>query len=148
MRVALHFQKKYSFNKAPLKKIFQVIGRLVPRYRDREVSVALVDNLTIKRLNKRYRHRDAVTDVLSFAFKEEAGFPSPASRYLGEIIIAYPRARQQAKANKHSVQHEVVTLLVHGFLHLAGFDHQTDSQSRRMDRHADKIWRVFMKEAK
>ncbi|MCK8824460.1 rRNA maturation RNase YbeY [Fuchsiella alkaliacetigena] len=89
-----------------------------------EVSVALVDNEHIQRLNKRYRQQDQVTDVLSFPQDDEL---------LGDIIISLPRAESQAREYGHSLAREVGFLTVHGMLHLLGYDHQ-DQQSKRVMR--------------
>ncbi|MCU0285517.1 MAG: rRNA maturation RNase YbeY [Acidobacteria bacterium] len=75
-------------------------------------------------LNTRYLQKDYPTDVLSFPFNEEVpeeGF------YIGDIFICYPIAEEQAKENGLSVEEELLTLMVHGILHLAGYDHETDS---------------------
>ena len=75
-------------------------------------------------LNKQYRQKDYPTDVLSFPFNEEVpdeGF------YLGDIFICYPVADEQAKENNVTLDQELLTLMIHGLLHLAGYDHEMDS---------------------
>ncbi|MDQ1349864.1 MAG: putative rRNA maturation factor [Acidobacteriota bacterium] len=75
-------------------------------------------------LNSRYLQRDYPTDVLSFPFNEEVpeeGF------YLGDIFVCYPIAGEQAKENNITLEEELLTLMVHGILHLGGYDHETDS---------------------
>jgi probable rRNA maturation factor len=75
-------------------------------------------------LNSRYLLRDYPTDVLSFPFNEELpeeGF------YLGDIFVCYPIAGEQAKENAIPLEEELLTLMVHGILHLGGYDHETDS---------------------
>jgi len=93
--------------------------------RDRTVSVAFVSEAEIRRLNKAYRGKDKVTDVLSF--EEEKMEDS-----LGEILICYPQARRQAREMGHSVRQEALFLLVHGLLHLFGFDHERPMDATRM----------------
>lgn len=142
MKVGIHQTSSYPLNTRQIKKLFAVIARAMPRLSRREVSLAFVDNATIKRLNRIYRHRNAITDVLSFA--EAEGTPVPQSKqYLGEIIIAYPRARQQAGTNKYSVQREIIVLLIHGFLHLVGFDHLRTRDAQKMTRWERRIIREF-----
>jgi probable rRNA maturation factor len=78
----------------------------------------------MRRLNHRFRGRDYATDVLSFAYRGEVveGLP-----YLGEIVIAPDVAAENAGESKVPVERELRTLLVHGVLHLLGYDHETDS---------------------
>jgi probable rRNA maturation factor len=82
------------------------------------VTVAIVPDGRVRRLNREYRRKDVPTDVLSFA-SEEPG-------YLGDIVIAAGVARRQARAAGHSLQTELRVLALHGLLHLLGYDHQRD----------------------
>lgn len=100
-----------------------------------EVSVTIVDNETIRQLNRDYRQVDLPTDVLSFPQWEpgetmESAGDAPVP--LGDIIISFPRAREQAEAYGHSLEREIGFLAVHGFLHLLGYDHETEEEERRM----------------
>ncbi len=99
-----------------------------------ELSLLLTDDATIRRLNRAYRGLDTVTDVLSFALGETAEpFPTPDGlRQLGQLVVSYPRAVAQARAYGHSVEREVAFLIVHGLLHLLGYDHQTTPDETRM----------------
>jgi len=142
MKVDINQTRNFRINKLFIKKLFATIGRIMPRFSQREVSIAFVDNRTIRQINKTYRKIDAVTDVLSFA--EDAGNNRLLTkRYIGEIIIAYPRAKQQASQNKHSVQKELMILLVHGFLHLIGLDHADKKGERKMKALASKILKAI-----
>ncbi len=99
--------------------------RVAPARARGEVSVALVSDRLIRRLNRDFRGVNHATDVLSFP----AGPPEPGhppSRQLGDIVIAGGVARRQARDAGHSVQAEVRVLALHGFLHLLGYDHDTD----------------------
>jgi len=75
-----------------------------------------------KRLNKQYRNKDYPTDVLSFPIHEEF----PESFYVGDILICHPVAAEQADSANLSVRKEIFTLICHGILHLAGYDHEKD----------------------
>ena len=86
------------------------------------VSLALVSDRTIRRLNQSFAGRDAATDVLSFP----ASGPSVGVPFLGDIVIATGVARRQAREARHSVADEVKTLALHGLLHLLGYDHHAD----------------------
>jgi probable rRNA maturation factor len=119
--------------------------RVVP---STEISVVLVDDPTIRRLNRRFLKRDRPTDVLSFplaaarpAAKREPGNAASNHRHrlLGEIVISVDRARQQARAAGHSLRTEVALLAVHGVLHLTGYDDRHPSAAQRMHRREREI---------
>lgn len=102
-----------------------------------EVSVALVDEAEIQELNRQYRGIDAPTDVLSFSQGEGSGlaladFPADMPVPLGDIVISIPRMRVQAVDYGHSEGRELGFLLVHGLLHLLGYDHQTPEETGTM----------------
>lgn len=82
---------------------------------DREVSIALIDDAQMEELNLRYRRREGTTDVLSFPQE---------GKLLGDVIISVPQAIRQASQYGHSLRRELGFLLVHGLLHLLGYDHQ------------------------
>ena len=85
-----------------------------------EVGLALVSDRRMRELNRTYRGEDAVTDVLSFPGDEPDGT-------LGDIVIATGVARRQARAAGHPLATELRVLALHGLLHLAGYDHETDN---------------------
>jgi probable rRNA maturation factor len=97
------------------------------RSSDAEVSVTMVTDATIQELNRTYRGVDQPTDVLSFALREGDEQPLPAGDWpelLGDVIISLPRAKAQAAEYGHSLERELGYLLVHGILHLLGYDHE------------------------
>lgn len=117
-----------------------------------EVSITIVNNDKIQEINREYRSIDQATDVISFAiedddeedfdvlFNEEFDveeFHLP--RLLGDIFISIDKADEQAKEYGHSFERELGFLTVHGFLHLNGFDHQTDEEERVMFSLQEKI---------
>ena len=124
-----------------------------------ELDLSIVSNEEIQALNRDYRGLDKPTDVLSFAltevsseydvdfahldlaeeaeetedleeteFEDEEAIP----QHLGDIIISYPRAQEQAQDYGHSLDRELAFLAVHGFLHLNGYDHQTEEEAQEM----------------
>ncbi|MEH7124098.1 rRNA maturation RNase YbeY [Bacillus sp. JJ1532] len=102
-----------------------------------EVSLTFVSNEKIREINKEYRHKDSVTDVISFAMEEMGegemelvGLDMP--RVLGDIIISVSRAYEQAEEYGHSFMREIGFLAVHGFLHLLGYDHETPEDEKEM----------------
>jgi probable rRNA maturation factor len=90
----------------------------------RDVSIVFVSNVAIRKLNKQFRGKDYATDVLSFPTESEQ-FEKQLS--LGEIAIAIDRAAAQAKENGVTLQNEIEQLILHGLLHLCGYDHETDN---------------------
>ncbi|MFK3937633.1 rRNA maturation RNase YbeY [Alkalihalobacillus sp. NPDC078783] len=103
---------------------------------DYEVSISFVDDEEIRELNKEHRGKDQGTDVLSFALNEgEDDVVEPISgmpNLLGDIIISVPRISLQADDYGHSFERELGFLVVHGFLHLLGYDHLTESEEKEM----------------
>lgn len=103
-----------------------------------EAGLTLVDDATIREYNRDHRGIDAPTDVLSFALDEgaendpafdaETGVP----HLVGDILISMERAAAQSRDYGHSLEREVVYLMVHGLLHLYGFDHGTDEERAEM----------------
>lgn len=100
-----------------------------------ELTIVVTGDRRIRKLNRQYLGEDRPTDVLAFP---SAGPQSPfvaapeATAYLGDIILSYPRAREQAEAAGHPVEAELQLLVVHGVLHLLGYDHLVAEEKERM----------------
>jgi len=100
-----------------------------------ELSITVTDDETVRALNREYAGEDAVTDVLSFSQREGEEFVAPPEGVppLGEVVIAYPQALRQAQGERTwSAEREIEWLLVHGVLHLLGYDHAEPEEARRM----------------
>ena len=104
-----------------------------------ELSLLVTDDATVRELNKTYRGKDKATDVLSFALEADrrgaaAGFVMPPGEmvHLGEVIVSYPKAVEQAAERLHPVEDELALLVVHGVLHLLGYDHEKPGREREM----------------
>lgn len=102
-----------------------------------ELSVTFVDNARIQEINKEYRNKDAATDVISFAMEEMGEdeikiIGQDLPRVLGDIIISIERTKEQADEYGHSFDRELGFLALHGFLHLLGYDHMTESDEKVM----------------
>jgi probable rRNA maturation factor len=104
-----------------------------------EMSVLITGQEEMRRLHKQYMGEDEPTDVLSFAMREKADkdapdfvFPKGDAVHLGEVIISYPQAEIQAKEHRHSTQKEVAILLIHGVLHLLGYNHDVPERQSKM----------------
>lgn len=111
-----------------------------------EVSVTFVTDQEMAELNERFRGKEGPTDVLPFECDNlDDGFPSDLEVYeAGDIIIAPGVAERQAQELGHSFEEEVDLLLVHGLLHLRGYDHVEDEDAREMQQAQDAIldaWR-------
>ena len=109
-----------------------------------ELSLLITGDREVHKLNREYRGIDKTTDVISFALSEDTGeFVTPPDRVsrLGEVIISYPQAASQAKANKQTIKAELAWLVVHGLLHLLGYDHQDDASEAVMRKREDVILR-------
>ena len=100
-----------------------------------DVSVVITDDAKVQSLNLQFRGVDAPTDVLSFG-EEETGSPfvtaPQAPLYLGDVILSFPRAQAQARELGHSTAEELRLLIVHGVLHLLGYDHATPEEQALM----------------
>jgi len=136
--VLVNLQKRYVVRVASLSDfVRQLAARL--RLGKREFNVCLVDDKTIRRLNHAYRGKDKATDVLSFPWIVTDEPPGAKGRegssrrerwgirsFLGDVVISVPTARRNAQAEGHSTLHEVRWLILHGVLHLLGYDHECD----------------------
>ncbi|MDP2948167.1 MAG: rRNA maturation RNase YbeY [Chloroflexota bacterium] len=107
------------------------------------LGIAITDDVTVRDLNRRYLGLDEPTDVLSFGLSEESdtpfALPPGEAAPLGEVIISYPTAVQQAEEEGHSVEAELAHLLVHGILHLLGYDHLEREGERAMRRREEEV---------
>ncbi|MCL5102593.1 MAG: rRNA maturation RNase YbeY [Armatimonadetes bacterium] len=99
-----------------------------------ELSILLADDARIVELNKEYRDIDGPTDVLSFSQLEgeDEAIPGVEEDLLGDVVISVETARRQAENQGHSLDREIDILLVHGILHLLGYDHAEPEDERVM----------------
>jgi len=102
-----------------VRNVLQECERGMKRTRAMPLSIAFIGEREMRELNRAYRGKDCVTDVLSF---EE----------VGEILICYPQAKRQAAQMGHSVRDELVFLVVHGVLHAFGYDHERPRDAKKM----------------
>jgi len=103
-----------------------------------EVGLLFTDSETVQRLNRDYRGVDEATDVLAFSMLPPEGgdssfvVPPDGITHLGEVIVCYPRAVEQAQEQGHSVDRELALLIIHGILHLLGYDHEKAEEEAKM----------------
>ncbi|MBU1126649.1 MAG: rRNA maturation RNase YbeY [Patescibacteria group bacterium] len=100
---------------------------------DGQISALLVSDHEIKKLNRIYRHKDEITDVLSFSYLEE----KRREENIGDIVISYDQALRQAQNN--DIELELTDLLVHGVLHVLGYDHELPEDAKIMFSVQDRI---------
>lgn len=96
------------------------------------LNVIIVNEDKIRELNKNYRNKDSVTDVISFALEDDDTFIKTDIRVLGDIYICFKRAMEQAINYNHSLKRELSFLTVHGILHLLGYDHMNEKDEKVM----------------
>ena len=105
-----------------------------------EVSIALVDDDAMQDLNARYRGKDAPTDVLSFSQEQDIIIPG-SPKLLGDVVVSIDTAIRQAEAGNRALDTEVSQLVIHGVLHLLGYDDVTHEGYEEMVRKGATIWR-------
>ena len=110
-----------------------------------ELSLMLVSDRRMRALNQRYRKKDRPTDVLAFPLRE-GRFSRFRGKLLGDVVISMPTAKRQAAALGHSLRAEITRLLVHGVLHLLGYDHErSERDALRMARRETMILRAIQR---
>ncbi|GBD11179.1 Endoribonuclease YbeY [bacterium HR23] len=147
--VSLHPLFRRRISKRWLTQVVSTALAQDPRGEAVAVDLLIADDETLRRLNCTYRGLDEVTDVLSFSFihagpYEGEGEPPPQDpspwplppgvRLIGEVIVSYPQAVRQARQGGRPVKDEIAHLVVHGVLHLIGYDHQEPAQEAHMRR--------------
>lgn len=110
-----------------------------------EISISFVDNEQIREMNRQYRDKDSVTDVLSFPMGENGHYDvnhETGAKILGDIVISVPRAMEQARTYGHSLEREIGYLTAHSMLHLLGYDHEDGGLARvRMREKEERVMR-------
>jgi len=137
--VLVNLQKRYAVRAATLSAFVRQVKRRL-RLGETEFNICFVEDAAIRRLNLAYRGKDKATDVLSFPWNETDGPPLRKSgsafrrgeraglkNFLGEVVISVETARRNAGAEGHSTQNEIRWLILHGVLHLLGYDHEQDN---------------------
>jgi len=112
-----------------------------------EMGLVITDSKTIQKLNRTYRGEDQPTDVLAFHMtpdtsqESELRFVGPPDgvHHLGEVVISYPQAVRQAQEQGHGVTQELALLIIHGILHLLGYDHELPEEEQQMKARENEI---------
>ena len=117
----------------------RAVGWLKPS----EISVLLTGNEEVQQLNRDFRGQDKPTNVLSFPAHEPNELKTTTDYFLGDLAFAHPVIAEEAHRYKITFDHHLTHLVVHGTLHLLGYDHQTDEQAERMEALEVKILSLF-----
>jgi probable rRNA maturation factor len=139
-QIDIHVEEKFRgvVDRAWVKKIVQQVLKaeeVAPPY---EVSLVFTDSETVKQLNRDYRGVDEHTDVLAFHMLPQKGadssfaLPPDGVTRLGEVIISYPQAVEQAREQGHLPERELALLVIHGILHLLGYGHEEPEEESKM----------------
>lgn len=105
-----------------------------PAESDLQMTVRIVDEAEISQLNETYRHKKGPTNVLSFPFELPPGMPAEAREpLLGDVVVCAAVVTQEAAAQHKSVEEHWAHMIVHGALHLLGYDHQTEIDAQKME---------------
>ena len=124
-----------AFVEAREKKIIAYINTLVELFNEASKSVNLLicDQETIKTLNSEYRHKNQPTDILSWAYDESEMIQIPGEPEVwGDLALCLDVCIKQAQESRWDIDTELIRLLVHGLSHLAGYDHQTPEDEKKM----------------
>ena len=111
---------------------------------DSQLSLVMVGDDEMRRLNRRYRGQRKTTDVLSFAQLEGDAIESADDSHLGDVVVSVPVARRQARQGGWTLEEELLRLVIHGLLHVLGYDHEKSvREARRMQREEARLCDVL-----
>jgi probable rRNA maturation factor len=139
-QIGIHVEDEFraSVDGSQIEKIIRQVLRDEGVPSPYEVSLVVTDSEMVQRLNRDYRGVDEPTDVLAFYMlphkESDSSFvlPPDGVTRLGEVIISYPQAMAQAKHQGHSTERELALLVIHGILHLLGYDHEEPEEEHKM----------------
>lgn len=120
----------YAFIERAVEATYQAVGEEGPF----ELSVVLTDDLTIQNLNREFRGKDCPTNVLSFAVRDAGGVCVPGqSEVLGDVVVSFDTMAREAEDIHKALSDHFCHILVHGVLHVLGYDHVTDKDAVQME---------------
>ena len=132
MEVEIRNCTRKPVNESAIKKAVAKTLKLLRLKSDAILSVALVGGKKMRSLNKSWRKKDAITDVLSFSFLEAGGNDAGATKEAGEIIICLPVAARQARLYGLSEKKQIARLAAHGTMHIFGLDHERSEREHQI----------------
>ena len=139
-QIGIHVEEEFRglVDEGWARRIAQIVLKAEGVAHPYEVSLVFTDSETVKQLNRDYRGVDEPTDVLAFYMLPQKGaddsfaLPPDGVTRLGEVIISYPQAVEQAREQGHSTERELALLVIHGILHLLGYDHEEPEEESKM----------------
>ncbi len=130
--------KKITVSDNYIRSVIMVTLNSFPKYKNSSFSINLVGEKRIQTLNNLYRGKDKVTDVLAFAL-QDVETPVDDLQDLGDVFICIPQINRQAQEFDTSFKEEFTRILIHGILHLLGFDHVKEKDAKKMFLFQEKI---------
>lgn len=124
MSEIINRQRTIKLDRQIFEKFADTALQSIPETGNKSVTVAMISDRQIRKLNKDFRGKDSTTDVLSFPFEPDEFEAEENS--LGDILISVEQAKRQATENDLPLENEIKQLILHGILHLCGFDHEID----------------------
>jgi probable rRNA maturation factor len=126
----------YKISELFLEKLAGIIMRSLKKAKDAEIEIVLLDDKGIRKLNKQFKKEDSATDVLSFRIdRDEFG----RKKFLGEVVISLDTARRNSGLFGTEFEYEIVRYVIHGILHLFGYDDLTEKERTRMWQKQEKL---------
>jgi probable rRNA maturation factor len=120
-------QRKIKINLETWREFAERAIKAVKEARGKTATIAFVSDAKMRELNREFRGKDATTDVLSFQHEADEFDALETADNLGDIVISVEQAQKQAAENNLSFELEIKQLILHGILHLCGYDHETDT---------------------
>ncbi len=121
----VNHQRKIKLDVKSFREFSGKVFKIIPELKGKTATIAFVSNRKMRRLNKTFRGKNSTTDVLSFPF--EADEFERDKDNLGDVVISVEQAQKQASENNLDLKSEIKQLILHGILHLGGYDHETDA---------------------
>ena len=149
INISINRKLKISLNKSWIRSIVLKVLKAGDIVAPVEMGLVVTDNEMVQELNRTYRDVDEPTDVLAFRMplhkgqETELPFVSPPDgvHHLGEVVISYTQAIRQAQERGHSIERELALLIIHGVLHILGYDHEEPEEEQLMRAKEKKIMR-------
>jgi len=144
--IAVQIAKNFQGIEMSLRKIEKLVRAVCNRFKlsNATVSIAIVDDTQMRRLNTQFTNRKSTTDCLSFDLSDDENRKSKiVNRKLFELVVNGELARKEADLRGHSCEAELALYITHGLLHNLGFDHSTQNQAKKMHNTEDEILQQF-----
>ena len=134
VEVEIDSEFQHHFDEGEIRALAELVLEREGPQQPAELGILITGDEKVHELNRLYRGIDCTTDVLSFALTEGDDFVAPPDGllHLGEVIVSYPQAERQAREMHKDVKQEMALLLVHGILHLLGYDHAEEEEEKLM----------------